>query len=87
MQALDDLNVALVVADMTSNETSSDIKQDLERIQLKGGGTQSNIPVNMIYPADYPISPAVLLDEVISPDDVLKALEQATGQKLAVTDG
>lgn len=70
---------------MTSNETSGDIKRDLERIELKGGGTQSNIPVNLIYPADYPTSPAVLLDEVISPDDVLKALEQVTGQKLVAT--
>ena len=76
--------MALVVADMTSNEASDDIRKDLERIQLEGGGTQSNIPVNLIYPADYPASPAVLLDEVISPDDVLKALAQATGQTIAV---
>lgn len=65
---------------MTSNENSIDIKKDLERIHLAGGGTQSNIPVNIIYPADYPASKAVLLDELISPDDVLKAIEQATGR-------
>lgn len=82
-----DLDVALVVADMTSNDASLEIKKDLERIKLEGGGTQSNIPVNLIYPADYPNSKAVLLDELIGPDDVLKAIEQATGQSVMAAAG
>lgn len=37
-----------------------------------------NIPVNLIYPADYPNSPAIMLPEVLSPTLVLKVLERFT---------
>lgn len=35
-----------------------------------------NIPVNLVYPADYPNRPAILLEEWISPADALEALNK-----------
>jgi hypothetical protein len=32
------------------------------------------IPVNLVYPAD-PSKPAILLEELVSPEDALEALE------------
>lgn len=57
----------MVVADMTDNDEV--IARDLERAD------RYNIPVNLIYPAD-PDQPAILLEELISPDDALLALER-----------
>ena len=44
------------------------ISKDLERADQKA------IPVNIIYPPNYPAEPAVLLNELISPADALKVL-------------
>ena len=65
---LKELNVDLVVVDITV--TASTVKEiaDLARADRK------IIPVNLIYPADYPSRPAILLEEVISPQDALDAL-------------
>jgi hypothetical protein len=35
---------------------------------------RSSIPVNLVYPADYPARPAILLEELISPAQALEAL-------------
>ena len=63
-----ELDVLMVAADLTSNDES--IARDL------GRADRSQIPVNLIYPADYPQQPAILLEELISPQDALQALER-----------
>lgn len=35
-----------------------------------------NIPVNLLYPADYPNRPAIMLEELISPSQALEALQR-----------
>ena len=55
-----------VVVDDTLKEER--ISKDLERAD------QKLIPVNLIYPPNYPAEPAVLLNELISPADALKVL-------------
>lgn len=65
---MNELGVALVAADFTDKDEQ--IAKDLSRTN------RFNIPVNLIYPADYPKRPAILLEEVISPRDVLRALER-----------
>lgn len=35
-----------------------------------------NIPVNILYPADYPKRPAIMLEELISPKQALAALQR-----------
>ena len=52
---------------MTKNDQV--IKRDLKRAD------RSIIPVNLVYPAD-PSKPAVLLEELISPEDALEALKR-----------
>lgn len=42
---------------------------------------RKNIPVNIIYPADYPNRPAILLEENIWADDALEALERIAGNE------
>jgi len=53
---------------MTSNEQI--YKTELARAE------RSNIPVNLVYPADYPNRPAILLEELISPAQALEALDK-----------
>ena len=63
---IEELNVALVKVDLTeANET---LAKELSRTD------RANIPVNMVYSAD-PNAPAILLEELITPDDALKALD------------
>ena len=57
---------------MTSNDAI--YKNELKRTEMK------NLPVNLIYPADYPKRPAIMLPEFISPNDALKALEKIAPQ-------
>lgn len=65
---LKELNVRMVLVDMTArNQTEID---DLARAD------RSIIPVNLIYPADYPKRPAILLEELISPQNALDALDR-----------
>lgn len=65
---LKDNNVVLVKVDMTNNEEV--FQSDLIRSK------RQSIPVNIIYPADYPKSKAILLEEFISPQDAIDALEK-----------
>lgn len=65
---LEELGVQLVKVDMTGNEQV--YKRDLARAE------RSNIPVNLIYPADYPARPAILLEELFGPGQALQALEK-----------
>lgn len=37
---------------------------------------QQNLPVNLIYPPNYPLEPAIMLNELVTPKDVLKVLER-----------
>lgn len=62
----------MVAADITDNQSdlANAIKTDLART------TRVNIPVNLIYPANYPEEPAILLEELISPADALAALKR-----------
>lgn len=52
---------------MTSNDQV--MFKDLDRAE------RSNIPVNLIYPPNYPESPAILLEEVFGPGEALDALK------------
>jgi thiol:disulfide interchange protein len=60
--------VELVVVDDTLREER--IAKDLKRVN------RSNIPVNLIYPPNYPDEPAILLEELITPEQVLTALNR-----------
>lgn len=64
-----ELGVELVVADMT--KTPPEISKDLARADRRV------IPVNLIYPVNYPKEPAILLEELISPADAIEALNRA----------
>jgi thiol:disulfide interchange protein len=66
IEKLEQLNVELVVVDDTLREER--IARDLKRAD------RSILPVNLIYPPNYPEEPAILLEELISPDDALKVL-------------
>jgi thiol:disulfide interchange protein len=63
-----ELNIEFVVVDDTLREER--IAKDL----LRAG--RSNIPVNLIYPPNYPDEPAVILEENFGPAKALKALER-----------
>lgn len=67
---LEELNVELIQADKT--KPSAEIDRDLSRFD------RANIPVNIIVPAD-PNQPLIMMPEVISPKDALKALSMAAG--------
>lgn len=41
---------------------------------------RANLPVNIVVPAD-PNQPLIMMPEVISPGDAIKALELAAGEK------
>jgi hypothetical protein len=58
-----ELNVLMVAADMS--QTNETISKDLLRADR----------VNLVYPAD-PAAPAILLEELITPEDALKALDR-----------
>ena len=68
LDKIKELDVLMVVADLTSNDEL--IARDL------GRADRSQIPVNLIYPPNYPEQPAILLEELITPDDALHALER-----------
>ncbi len=63
------LGVQMVLVDMTAQEQEK--TDDLSRADRK------IIPVNLIYPSDYPNRPAILLEEMIGPEQILEALERA----------
>lgn len=63
------MGVTMVQVDMTDNEDQV-LKRDLARAE------RSSIPVNLVYPADYPARPAILLEELFGPNQALEALER-----------
>lgn len=67
---LKEMGVVLVAADMTDMDESEQVVEDLARAD------RVTISTYLIYPANYPEQPAILLEELISPDDVLKALKR-----------
>ncbi len=71
-QKLNRLGVLIVAADMTITDESQEITADLARAD------RSTISTYLLYPANYPAEPAILMEELISPDDVLKALKRIT---------
>lgn len=68
MDRLKELDVQLVKLDMTSNDPK--FKAELNRCGMK------NLPVNLLYPADYPKSPAIMMPEFLSPGIALESLER-----------
>lgn len=66
LEKLKELDVEMIVVDDTLREQR--IARDLLRVD------RSIIPVNLIYPPNYPEEPAILLEELISPGDALKVL-------------
>lgn len=72
---LREMGVVLVAADMTVTEGAEAVKADLARAD------RVTISTYLVYPANYPESPAILLEELISPDDVLVALDRIRKQK------
>jgi len=71
LNKIEKYGIELVLVDMTSNNET--LTNDLDRANRK------TIPVNLIYPADYPASPAILLEELITPADAHEALDKALG--------
>jgi len=63
---LEELDVELVVVDDTLREER--IATDLSRAD------RSIIPVNLIYPPNYPQEPAILLEGFVGPANALKVL-------------
>lgn len=63
---LEELDVELVVVDDTLREER--IAKDLKRID------RTIIPVNLVYPPNYPEEPAILIDAVFSPQQALDVL-------------
>lgn len=66
LDKIEELGVELVIVDNTNVEQR--IIKDLERVD------RANIPVNLVYPPNYPEEPAVLLEELFGPAEALKAL-------------
>ena len=66
LDKLEELDVELVIVDDTLREER--IAQDLKRVD------RTVIPVNLIYPPNYPEEPAILIDALYSPDEALKVL-------------
>ena len=65
---LAELEVEMIVVDDTLVEER--IAKDLTRCD------RSLIPVNLIYPPNYPEEPAILLEAIFGPSDALKVLER-----------
>lgn len=63
---LEELDVQLIVCDDTKREPRH--AADIERCD------RTLLPVNLIYPPNYPAEPAILIDAVFSPGDALKVL-------------
>ncbi len=67
-EKLEKLGVQLVKVDYTNKD--KDIAIDLKR------SDQVVIPINIIYPPNYPEEPAILFDGLVSPSDALKVIER-----------
>ncbi len=65
---LEELDVMLVKVDYTKKDQA--ISDDLRRYGRR------NLPTNVIIPAN-PDAPAILMPEIINPEEALQALEEA----------
>ena len=73
---LNDLGVSFVKVDFTANK-------DRERLELERTSS-SAIPVNLIYPPNYPAEPAIKLSPLVTPaefDRVLDRMEEIIESK------
>ena len=53
---------------LLSREGEVVIAKEIERTD------RDNLPVNLIYPPNYPEEPAIMLNELVVPDDVQRRL-------------
>ena len=65
---LDELDVELIVVDDTKREPRH--AAEIKRCD------RSILPVNLIYPHNYPQEPAILIDALFSPADAIKILDR-----------
>jgi len=65
---LKDLNVSFVQADFTAN-------RDRERAELKRTGSDA-LPVNLIYPPNYPTEPAIKLSANLLESEINQVLDR-----------
>jgi hypothetical protein len=56
---------------MVVNDDTSMLERNAKELSRVDRG---QLPVNLLYPPNYPEEPAILLEELISPADVLEAL-------------
>ena len=68
LDKLEALDVDLIIVDDTKREARH--AADIKRCD------RSLLPVNLIYPPNYPQEPAILIDSLISPADAIKVLER-----------
>jgi thiol:disulfide interchange protein DsbD len=76
---IEQLGVELVKVDYT--DKSPDIAQDLSR------SDQSIIPVNLVYPPNYPTEPAILLTGIMTPGQALKVFDRMEAVQKWIADG
>ena len=63
------MNVELVQVDYTDTSDKV-ITREIARTE------RSNLPVNLIYPPNYPEEPAIMLNELVTPADVNLVLDR-----------
>ena len=68
MDRLKELNVELIQVDFTARDKIT--AREVERTE------RDNLPVNLIYPPNYPEEPAIMLDELVAPADVQRVLDR-----------
>lgn len=62
------MGISFVAVDLTSKEDY--LWKELDRTDAK------LLPVNLIYPPNYPEEPAIRLEAIVSPADVNKVLDR-----------
>ena len=65
---LKDLNVSFVKVDFTAN-------RERERAELKRTGSDA-LPVNLVYPPNYPAEPAIKLSANVLPGELNRVLDR-----------
>ena len=68
MGRLIDLGVSFVKVDYTANK-------DRERLELERTGAAA-LPVNLVYPPNYPTEPAIKLSPLYSPAELNRVLDR-----------
>ncbi len=78
IETIKELDVQLVAVDFTNRDPV--VNKELVRTGRK------LIPVNLIYPPEYPVKPAIMLNELVTPDDVLFVLNYLSEQSKEFQD-